>query len=158
MTMTLSSAMMMSQRLNMHPYFARQHWSLAASSAATSSVVNRQPSAPAFSWAWRAFLAPGIGSAPLQMSQFSATWLGFLPSWVGADFAQQTDQRLDARQIVRGGTAGRACRRAGSAGVYLPVSKPFASGLYAISVTSNSWHSLSRPVRSGSRLSRLYST
>jgi len=46
---------------------------LAWSSAATSSAVKRQPSAPAFSCICSTLVAPGIGKAPLQISQLSAT-------------------------------------------------------------------------------------
>ena len=46
---------------------------LTSSSSAISSAESLQPSAPAFSSACRAFFAPGIGMAPLQMTQFNAT-------------------------------------------------------------------------------------
>jgi cyclohexadienyl dehydratase len=48
------------------------------SSAATSSGARRQPRAPQFCSACAAFLAPGIGTAPLQINQFSATCAGVL--------------------------------------------------------------------------------
>src|SRR4030095_3555563 len=48
--------------------------SLASSSFAMSSSVNFQPSAPAFCKACASFFAPGIGNAPLQITQFNATW------------------------------------------------------------------------------------
>jgi hypothetical protein len=53
--------------------------SLAASSAAISLLESCHPKAPAFSCAWRTFFAPGIGNAPLHITQFSATCEGVLP-------------------------------------------------------------------------------
>ena len=41
-----------------------------------------QPTPPALCSAWAAFLAPGMGTAPLLTSQFSATWAGVRPSWL----------------------------------------------------------------------------
>lgn len=43
------------------------------SSSVTSPSLNRHPTAPAISSTWRLFLAPGMGSAPLQIIQFRAT-------------------------------------------------------------------------------------
>src|SRR5207249_1328254 len=54
---------------------------VAASSAATSASSSAQPSAPAFSLACLAFLAPGMGRAPRWISQFSATCPAVLSPW-----------------------------------------------------------------------------
>jgi hypothetical protein len=45
----------------------------AASSSATSPLLNRQPRAPRFSLACARSFAPGIGTVPLQMHQLIAT-------------------------------------------------------------------------------------
>src|SRR5688572_18630862 len=53
--------------------------SLLSSNRATSASVILHPSAPAFCWACSAFFAPGMGSVPLQIVQFSATCALDLP-------------------------------------------------------------------------------
>src|ERR1035437_4774130 len=49
------------------------------SSETMSSPSILQCSAPAFSSAWCLSFAPGIGTTPLAITQFSATWLGVFP-------------------------------------------------------------------------------
>src|SRR5690606_1937747 len=131
--------------------------SAAASSAAISSSVSAHCVAATLSSAWRAFFAPGIGSAPFAITQLRATWLGDLPPCAspisrisltsGASAAR--NRRLYIRLRPPGG---------GFSGVYLPVSMPMPSGLYAIRVMFRSWQNWSRPLCSGCRSIRLYAT
>ena len=51
----------------------------AFSSACISASETRHPRHPATDAAWLAFLAPGIGTVPLAMHQFTATCAGVLP-------------------------------------------------------------------------------
>ncbi len=69
-----------------------------SSSSPTSPSVSRHPRAPALAVAWAAFLAPGMGIPPLQMSQLSATWQ---PGWAPGG----CDRQSRARNVSEAGAA-----------------------------------------------------
>mmetsp|Transcript_28722 Transcript_28722/g.73050 ORF Transcript_28722/g.73050 Transcript_28722/m.73050 type:complete len:284 (+) Transcript_28722:449-1300(+) len=128
-----------------------------ASSSRTSPSLSRHPSAPAISPSCLGFLAPGMGSVPLQMHQLSATCAMLLPrSLPMASMADSRGATSLRRESLNSGARGP--NGLAPPALYLPVSRPWHSGEYATSVTPASRHASSTPFFSGARYSRLYCT
>mmetsp|Transcript_53201 Transcript_53201/g.125713 ORF Transcript_53201/g.125713 Transcript_53201/m.125713 type:complete len:210 (-) Transcript_53201:734-1363(-) len=128
----------------------------ASSSRATSSSDMRQPIAPALSSACFSDRAPGIGIAPLHITQLSATCPAVLsplasPISLSAASSGSTSVTRSLKMLARG-PDGRF------EALYFPVRAPWARGEYARILTPSSSHAALTPFSSGVRCSRLYWT
>src|ERR1017187_1597175 len=131
-------------------------------SSACDSVTS---SAPAFSSACCGRLAPGITTtvSPWNwQSHASATWPAVAPCAVAIVLSSSTSRRLRSSPFalnalihLRG--PGRVFTKPGSSW-YLPVSRPCASGEYAMIVTPSAFAAATVPSDSTRRLSKLYRT